>query len=86
MGDNHDTFKDRSRQLWQRRAGRELSDEDVREITGNISGFFALLAEWARAERLELTTSQPMKRNAERSSSEKHAPACRTKQGRQTKK
>jgi hypothetical protein len=41
---------DRTRQVWQPRTQRELSCEDARQITVNITGFFALLAEWSRAE------------------------------------
>ncbi|MEC5325216.1 MULTISPECIES: hypothetical protein [unclassified Aurantimonas] len=43
----------RTRQVWQPRLGRDLSDEDARHITYNVTGFFGLLAEWARAERRE---------------------------------
>jgi hypothetical protein len=37
--------------LWQPRAARELTQEDARQIIENVSGFFAVLAEWSRAER-----------------------------------
>jgi hypothetical protein len=36
--------------LWQLRAARELTQEDARQIIENVSGFFAILAEWSRAE------------------------------------
>ena len=36
--------------IWQPRAARELSREDARQIVENITGFFAILAEWSRAE------------------------------------
>jgi hypothetical protein len=36
--------------LWQPRASRELCQEDGRQIVENITGFFAILAEWSRAE------------------------------------
>lgn len=39
-----------TRQVWQPRLGRDLSGEDARQIIQNTTGFFALLAEWARAE------------------------------------
>ena len=42
----------RSRQVWQRRIGRDLTDEDARQIIHNVTGFFSVLAEWSRAERL----------------------------------
>ena len=36
--------------VWQPRTGRNLTDEDARQINENVTGFFALLAEWSRAE------------------------------------
>jgi len=36
----------RTRETWQPRAGRNLSDEDAREIAENVTGFFRLLLEW----------------------------------------
>ena len=36
--------------VWQPRTPRRLSTEDTREITGNLTGFFAILAEWSRKE------------------------------------
>ena len=42
----------RSRQVWQPRIGCDLTDEDVGQIIHNITGFFGVLAEWSRAERL----------------------------------
>ena len=41
---------DRTRHFWQLRLGRDLSPEDARQITENVTGFFALLAEWSRVE------------------------------------
>jgi hypothetical protein len=41
----------RTRQIWQPRIGRDLSDEDARQIAENVIGFFAVLAEWSHAER-----------------------------------
>ena len=35
---------------WQPRLRRRLSNEDAREITENITGFFTILAEWSRQE------------------------------------
>jgi hypothetical protein len=46
----NDNLIDRTRQVWQRRLGRELGREDARQIAENVTGFFALLAEWSRAE------------------------------------
>jgi hypothetical protein len=42
----------RSRQVWQPRIGRDLTDEDAHQIIHNVTGFFGVLAEWSRAERL----------------------------------
>ena len=41
----------RTRHVWQLRTGRQLSREDARQISENATGFFAVLAEWSRAER-----------------------------------
>jgi hypothetical protein len=50
----NDNLKDdlirRTRQVWQPRLGRDLSREDARQIAENVTGFFAVLAEWSRAE------------------------------------
>lgn len=41
----------RTRQIWQPRIGRDLTDEDARQIAETVTGFFAVLAEWSHAER-----------------------------------
>ena len=41
----------RTRQVWQLRLGRDLTDEDARQIMHNVAGFFGVLAEWSRAEK-----------------------------------
>ena len=46
----NDNLTDRTRQVWQPRFGRDLSREDARQIAENVTGFFAILAEWLRAE------------------------------------
>jgi hypothetical protein len=46
----NDNLIDRTRQVWQSRLGRDLSREDARQIAESVTGFFALLAEWSRAE------------------------------------
>jgi hypothetical protein len=40
----------RTRQVWQRRLGRDLSREDARQIAENVTGFFSILVEWSRAK------------------------------------
>ena len=42
-------FTDRTREVWQLRTGRALSDEDTRQIAENISNFFKILFEWDRS-------------------------------------
>jgi len=42
----------RTRQVWQPRLGRDLTDKEARQIRQNLTGFFGVLAEWSRAERL----------------------------------
>jgi len=37
--------------VWQPRIGRNLTDEDARQLAENVTGFFAILAEWSQAER-----------------------------------
>jgi len=46
-------FKQRTFELWQPRASRKLTEEDAREMTENMDGFFRLLAEWDSAARRE---------------------------------
>lgn len=50
----NDNLKDdlirRTREIWQPRLGRDLTREDAGQIAENITGFFAVLAEWSRAE------------------------------------
>jgi hypothetical protein len=46
----HDLIR-RTQQTWRARLGRDLSCEDARQIIENVSGFFAVLADWSRSER-----------------------------------
>jgi hypothetical protein len=48
----NDNLIDRTRKVWRPRIGRVLTDEDARQVAENITGFFAILAEWSRAEKL----------------------------------
>ena len=49
--------------VWQPRIERNLTDEDARQIVENVTGFFAILAEWSRAARLvpanDATVAEP---------------------------
>jgi hypothetical protein len=46
----NDNLIDRTREVWEPRLQRDLSREDARQIAENVTGFFAILAEWSRAE------------------------------------
>ena len=46
----NDNLIDQTIRLWQPRLGRNLSREDARQIAENVTGFFATLAKWSRAE------------------------------------
>ncbi len=43
---------ERTKQVWQPRTARQLTDDDAREIIENMVGFFRLLHEW-RGEDLK---------------------------------
>ena len=44
----NDNLIDRTRKVWQSRIGRNLTDDDARQISENVRGFFKILAEWSR--------------------------------------
>ena len=46
---------DRTIALWQPRLRHDLSREAAREIAENVTGFFTILAQWLRVERLAAT-------------------------------
>ena len=46
----NDNLIDQTRKVWQPRLGRDLTREDARQIAENVTGFFALLVEWSRAD------------------------------------
>jgi hypothetical protein len=50
---------DLTRRVWQPRLARDLSREEARWIAENVAGFFALLAEWARAEKPAKEPGEP---------------------------
>jgi len=39
-------LNERTRRLWERRAGRPLTEEDFRQIAENLTGYFGLLIKW----------------------------------------
>jgi hypothetical protein len=55
----------RTRQVWQRRLGRDLTDEDARQIMHNVTSCFAVLAEWSRAEKLATANDAATPNNGE---------------------
>jgi hypothetical protein len=46
----NDNLIDQTCEVWKPRLGRNLSREDARQIVENVTGFFAILTEWSRAE------------------------------------
>ena len=61
---NHNLI-DRTRQVWQPRLGRDLNREDARQIAENVTGVFAILAEWSRAEKLAAANDAATPNNGE---------------------
>jgi hypothetical protein len=53
---DNDTSKQivRTWQVWQPRIGRDLA----RQIMHNVAGFFGVLAEWARAEKIAAAANE----------------------------
>lgn len=48
---------EQTKQFWQARAQKSLSDEDAREIIENITGFFKVLKEWQEKEKNRTSSS-----------------------------
>lgn len=48
-----DDIVDQARTVWRPRVGRDLAPGEVKQITANVTGFFAVLAEWARKQERE---------------------------------
>jgi len=52
VNDNHIGRQiSQTRQVWQPCLWRDLIDEDARQITLNVTGFFGILAEWSQSEK-----------------------------------
>lgn len=45
-----DNLIDRTLEIWQPRVDHPLSRDDAHQIIENVSGFFSILAEWAKAD------------------------------------
>ena len=77
-----------TRQVWQSRTQRELTENDCREIERNVFGFWRILAEWAHSNRDEANanvspiastrTTFPQKKIADDSKTE--VPEAQSKQ------
>ena len=50
----NDNLIDRTIETWQPRFNRNLSQEDAQQIVENVTDFFSILAEWSRAEALDV--------------------------------
>ena len=50
--ENNDRLREAARRVLQPRTSRRLSEEDLRQVAENLTGFFALLRKWGEAERL----------------------------------
>ena len=61
----NDNLIGRTRQVWQPRLGRDVSREDARQITQNVTGFFGILAEWSRGEKLATANDAATPNNGE---------------------
>lgn len=68
----NDNSIDRTRAVWQPRLGRDLSREDARQITENVTGFFSILAEWSRAEMRTSANDNSLQPGISEAKEEKH--------------
>ena len=48
---NDDNLIEKTRRFWRSRLRRDVSCEDARQIAENLTGFFAVLAEWSCVEQ-----------------------------------
>ena len=49
----NDELIERTHEVWQPRLGRDLSRDEAKQIAASVTGFFAVLAEWSRADMPE---------------------------------
>jgi hypothetical protein len=63
--------------FWQPRLERDLSCEDARQIVENVSGFFAVLADWSRSERANPANDNESADASTKAASKKPMPAAR---------
>jgi len=57
MSKTPEEFQNQTIEFWQPLANRRLTQEDARQITGNLRGFFNLLNAWSA--RGEITETHP---------------------------
>ena len=50
----------RTRQVWEPRLGYRITDSAAGQFANNVTGFFAVLAQWALMERLEAANDLSM--------------------------
>lgn len=50
---SYDDPIDRTRKVWRPRLGRDLSDNETKQIAENVAGFFGILVEWSRTDQPE---------------------------------
>lgn len=46
----NDELIGRTREVWRPRFGHDLSRDEAKQIAAGVTGFFAVLAEWSRAD------------------------------------
>jgi hypothetical protein len=63
--------------FWGQRLGRDLSGEDARQIVENVSGFFAVLADWSRSEQANPANDNGSADASTKAASKKSTPAAR---------
>jgi hypothetical protein len=50
---------DRTLDFWRKRTGQQLTNEDARQITLNMTRFFEILAEWDERDRKRPQSETP---------------------------
>jgi hypothetical protein len=55
----------RTCEVWRPRLGRDLSRDEAKQIASSVTGFFAILAEWSRAD-----VSEPANDNGDAATSD----------------
>ena len=58
------SFLKKTVEVWQPHYKRRLTEEDAREITENLTGFFDLLAEWEKKEKKSKPHTQEVSKEA----------------------